>query len=290
MIKLLNANFYRLKKNKIFWLINFISFGLALFNVFHYQSLRGIATLDRIITEYMTLYLGIFVAFFVSIFTGIEYSDGTIRNKVISGHKRTHIYLANLIVGIVVGLIAEFIYIFTVFVIGKDSYGELQMMSLPKIILYTILVVIAFCSIYNLISILCANMSMSIVMCIIICVFMFVANGIVSSKVRTSKYVYDYTNLSETSDIIELNQKEKILNPNYPSENTMRIYKLIYFLMPTGQADAVNTVCSESSKYGDEDIKNIYKENLDEMPVYSVALIMVSNIVGIYLFKRQEIK
>ena len=42
--------------------------------------------------------MGLVAAVFISLFVGSEYSDGTIRNKLVVGHSRMRIYLANLIV------------------------------------------------------------------------------------------------------------------------------------------------------------------------------------------------
>lgn len=287
MIRLLKANFYKLKKDNIFWLINFISFGLALFALYRFQSFRGIITLDRIATDLITSYLGIFIAFFVAIFVGKEYADGTIRNKIISGHKRTHIYLANLIVCVIAGLISELIYIFTIFLIGKNMYGQLQMMSLLKIILYTILIIIAYCSIYNFLAMLCANLSISIVVCIIAFVLMFVINATISQKIYISKYlpnviIYDETGPMQLTD-------EKRPNPNYPSKQKMRIYKSIYFLTPNGQASTIYSACTERI-IDDEEQEDIIRQTLIEMPIYSICIILILNIAGICLFKRQEIR
>ena len=42
--------------------------------------------------------MGLVAAILTSMFIGSEYSDGTIRNKLVVGHSRMRIYLANLIV------------------------------------------------------------------------------------------------------------------------------------------------------------------------------------------------
>ncbi len=101
MIQLFNATFYKLKKEKIFILVILMSFGLALFEVYRYRT-HGIITIDRIATEYMAIYFGIVMAFFVTIFVGKEYTEGGIRNKIIWGSKRSHIYLTNLMISIFV--------------------------------------------------------------------------------------------------------------------------------------------------------------------------------------------
>ena len=285
MFKLLNANFYKLKKDKIFLVMILISFVLSLFAVYRYQSMVDSIVIDRIITEYMANYFGIIIAIFISVYVGKEYTGGTIRNKIISGHKRMHIYLANLIISIFAGLVLEAIYIGTVLLFGTKIYGNLQqLMSLGEIFLYTILIVTVYCSIYNLITMFCSDASIALVVCIILFVTMFVVNSIVSQKVNTSRYIVSTYYDEQGQHVID-----KQPNPNYPEERELRIYKKIYFLIPTGQADVVHMACSESSIIDEEKVNKI-KENLAEMPIYAVGLILVSNIVGLYFFKRQEIR
>lgn len=101
MFKLLSANLSRLKKEKVFWAVILFMFGLGLFFVlssynetFRYNSS---ISLDKKLFEY-SLVIGCCTAVFCSIFTGTEYSNGTIRNKLIVGHTRSAVYLANWII------------------------------------------------------------------------------------------------------------------------------------------------------------------------------------------------
>ena len=130
MIKLLKAEFYRLKKDKVFLLLIIITCVLALFTLYKYFDNSGIITLDRIMVEYLYMYFGIFIAFFVSMYVGKEYTEGFIRNKIVVGHKRRDIYLSNLIICIAVGLIVNIIYIGIVFLVGTKIFGELQKLNL----------------------------------------------------------------------------------------------------------------------------------------------------------------
>lgn len=128
MIKLLRANFARLFRNKIFQLALIITVGLNIFVVVtNYNQMQqypefydlesvtdGEAFSDASdpdeLVEYMkevnsheslmftTPLMHIFIVpVIIGLFLGIEYSDGTIRNKLIVGHRRRDVYLANLI-------------------------------------------------------------------------------------------------------------------------------------------------------------------------------------------------
>lgn len=101
MIKLLNAGFERLRKNKIFWLLITFTIGLALILIFtQYSDMKEyneVKKIEQLILNY-SMMMGIVIAIFTSLFLGVEYSDGTIRNKISIGHKRINIYLSNLII------------------------------------------------------------------------------------------------------------------------------------------------------------------------------------------------
>ena len=102
MSKLLSANFTRMKKAKVFWvcLIFMIGFGLFLI-ISRYVQFKRFDMMDSAYIEgsllSYTVVMGIVFAVFTSLFIGTEYNDGTIRNKLIVGHTRVNVYLANLI-------------------------------------------------------------------------------------------------------------------------------------------------------------------------------------------------
>lgn len=81
MFKILKADFFRLKKDIIFFLFIFITIGIAGFSLFNSYNSWSV-TLDNLVNKFI-LFIGFFIAIFVSIFVGKEYSEGIIRNKVI---------------------------------------------------------------------------------------------------------------------------------------------------------------------------------------------------------------
>lgn len=286
MDKLLKAEFYRLKKDKVFLIFIIITIALALFTLYKYfDGLRELIALDRIITEYLYMYFGIFIAFFVSIIVGKEYTEGFIRNKIITGHKRTSIYLANLILCVVAGIIANLVYTTIVFFIGTKLFGTLQILSLQKIITYSSLIIIVYCTIYNLITMLCKDSSVSLVTCIIVYIIMFVVMMFISTKLMEKPF----TKITKYNMQGDIEFYSEDVNPNYPGETAMNIYKVINYLLPTGQASVLQNACTEILDFDEEQI-NERNQYLSQMPIYAIFEIVFLNIVGIFLFERQELK
>ena len=286
MNKLIKAEFYRLKKDKLFLLLIIITCGIASFTLYKYFDTHSkILTLDRITVEYLYMYFGIFIAFFVSIYVGREYTEGFIRNKVIVGHKRSNVYLSNLIICILVGVILNIIYISIVFLIGNKLLGELQNLGLFQIIIISSLTIAVYCTIYNFITMLCKDTSISLVSCIIIFIIMFVTTMFVYTKLMESPYIKT-TQYNEKGEI-EFSSKE--INPDYPSKTTLKIYQVINSILPTGQASILQNACSEMIEPDEYEIEQ-RKQYLNEMPIYAISEIVLLNILGILIFKRQELK
>lgn len=270
MYKLLKAGLFRLRKDIIFWIFTFFTLGIAGFTLFRYNPNEYI--LDRFVNEFI-MYIGIFIAIFVSIFVGKEHSEGIIRNKIIVGHKRINIYLSNLIISVITTIFYELIYLILMLIIGIPLFGKLQMpvSEFAMSILNIFLVIIAYCSIFNFITMLSSEVTISTTICIIIFIVMFVIVSALSLTVNTSKYITD-TFWDEQGQPHIISQE---LNPNYPGEEKIKIAKTIYYFIPQGQAN---------------DIANGKTEDLSEFPIYSIALIVLVNLGGIYSFNKKELK
>ena len=99
MRNLLRANFSRLWKSKALWLC---AAGAFAFSAAFLLGLRadpeGGTTLDEAFGQVFP-FLPLLYAAFLSLFLGVEYQDGTLRNKIIAGHARWKVYAASLLSG-----------------------------------------------------------------------------------------------------------------------------------------------------------------------------------------------
>lgn len=129
MSKLLRANFLRLRKDKYFWIgmIAMILYGV-IDSVGQYRNLKVYdmsVTFDTVFFA-SHIIIGMLIAAFVSLYVGTEYSDGTIRNKLMVGCNRRDIYLSNFITCAAAGAFMNFAYMFTACITGIPLFGFLR--------------------------------------------------------------------------------------------------------------------------------------------------------------------
>ena len=161
-----------------------------------------------------------------------------------------------------------------VFIIGIPLYGKLQMPLSQFVIsiINTVLIIIAFCSIYNVITMVCSDITISTTICILLFVALFIIDGAIGYSIldiepTIKQYVYD-----EQGNRSVVSEEP---NPNYPGDAKYNLMKAVYLLNPESQA----------TKVQGRDV-----EYTSEMPIYSIALILVMNIGGIYIFSRKQLK
>ena len=288
MYKLLNASFSRLRKNKIFLGLVILTIIIAAFMLISeyldkvkYSSVFGISsnTTDILLTNFINI-IGFFIAIFTSLFVGAEYSDGTIRNKIVAGHSRKNIYLSNLIVSIVVGLILEFIYLIIISIVAIPLLGSIQMTfsQLAVILLDIIMIIIVYSSIFNFIALICSNITISTVSSLLLILIMFVIDMLLSPTANSTEYIQKNIVMDEQGNITY----EIVKNEDYSGKIIQTTCKTIINFNPVSQAIEIS---GNKIEMNEEDFNN-----LKRYPLYSLGLIIIITAIGIYLFNIKELK
>lgn len=167
MHKLLSANLRRLWLNKAFWvtviLMASIEGLLCLL-----LSKQGPLPVDVVL--FLSLQsIGILASVFLSLFLGTEYSDGTIRNKLIVGHKRVNIYLASFITGVIAITIIYFAGVLTGCVMGLTSFAPpshgIGQIAIAGVIGW--LASVSYVSIFTLVGMISSSKSKTSIFCIL---------------------------------------------------------------------------------------------------------------------------
>lgn len=237
MSKLLNANFMRLKKSKIFWSAAIFMTGLALLMIYsNYKAMsEGYeVTLEGTLFAFTT-FMGMVIACFVSLFTGTEYSDGTIRNKIIIGHSRVEVYMANLITSMIGSVILALIYIF-VYVGGSLPItgwfvGEMKI-TLGSLGCALLLCAV-FSAIFTFIAMLNQNKAVVAVISLIVSLVILFAGSYLKNILAEPEYYEGVVYMTEEG---VMERDKKIKNSRYIEPGLQRdIYEFLDEFLPGGQ-------------------------------------------------------
>ena len=137
-------------------------------------------------------------------------------------------------------------------------------------ILNAFLIIIAYCSIFTFITMLCSEITVSITACTLIFISIVVAQMTTGYTANLTPYITN-TYYEDGQEYIVSQEP----SPNYPGEKIVKRAKMVYLSLPQGQA---HKIASGDTRY------------LYEMPMYSIILIGATNIIGVYLFNRKELK
>lgn len=280
MRKLLSANLARLWKSNIFWALEVVCF---VFGVFVY-ALVAINThnLGQGWLEYNAhayfyfpiLFIAVVIAIFSCFFIGTDYSDGTIRNKLIVGHSREGIYLSYLMVTAAVAILLVAGYWLAVFAVGLPFSGsavithvELQ----PWRMMNFVLVIIEYAALFVLLSMLHSNKARNVAISLLVAASVIVMGMLLYSRYAEPEFVNQVVVLPDGG--LELIQG--VANSQYLSGITRTVVKWFTLIFPSG-----SVMLNLDRNFG-FDWRN---------PMISVILIVIVTAIGMRLLKKKDIK
>ncbi|MDF2539427.1 MAG: hypothetical protein K0S76_2448 [Herbinix sp.] len=277
MNKLLSANFARLWKNKVFWIgtaAMFIWTALVLITE-HQATLKVpqyVRTLDVYFFKY-ALITGGLCAVFTSLFVGTDYGDGTIRNKIIIGHTRKNIYLSNMTVCVVAGLVMSASSILAILTIGVPLFGwfDNNMMILVYLII-SMFMITAFVSVYTLTSMLNQNKASAVAVAFLVFLAILLLAGYCYNKLSEPKMTSGGVVITTDNGIV---LSEEYPNPYYVSGNIRAIYEFVVDFLPSGQSIIISSMEVDRPLW---------------MLLYSLIITTLTTITGIFIFKRKNLR
>lgn len=279
MSRLLCADFAKLKKNRFFWLciIGMIGFGLFM-KIMEYITMQQYADeappLDSMLSVY-SMVIGFLTAAFVSLFVGTEYSDGTIRNKIIIGHSRAAIYFSNLITCSAAGFFMCLAYLLPALAAGIPLCGikTADFRYLAGMILCSFIMTLAFTSLCTLVGMLCQNKAMTAVITILSVCLLFVASVYISAKLNEPETYPEISAFADDGSVIDARD---VPNPGYVRGTQRQIYEFLDEFLPTGQSVILTR--------GDKGASFLL------MSAYSAGITAVAAGMGIFIFRKRDIK
>ena len=239
MRKLLSASFARLWRNKEFWVCMCFMLAFAIGTMLNAcrMAIRDASLYQqssRCLDDYyfqFALVIGFFCAIFSGLFLGTEYSDGTLRNKIVVGHTRTDIYLSNLLVSFVSTL--SFLPAWMVgALVAVPTLGLWQ--SPPAMLLVYLLIALLFIAVFSAIftavAMLCSSKAYTVVISMLLFLGLLIVSAYVDNKLNEPEMT---NNVVITENGMEMGAPQP--NPDYLSGTKRAVYEFVNDLLPTGQ-------------------------------------------------------
>lgn len=277
MNKLLAANFSRMLKNEMFWMgiIFMVGMGILL-PVSHYRSMMEDGYTMKIDNGFFAgaVYIGTAMSIFCSLFVGTEYSDGTIRNKIVAGQKRTVIYLSNLITCVVAGGLMCAASFLTYLCVGLPLLGTFEGESKTVVLLVLCVFILsaAYSAIFTLVAMLNQNKAIVAVICILSAFVLMFSGTYITSRLNEPEMRDSYTYMDDTGNIVI---DEAQPNPYYIGGTKREVYEALLDFLPGGQSIQIANQSAEKPWL---------------LMLYSGIIIAGATGAGLLLFRKKDLK
>lgn len=277
MTKLLNANFARLRRSRTFWGIGAVLLILSAMTALQ----TGSALLDNwrrgmevTVDSYYFTFAPILIplcALFISLFLGTEYSDGTMRNKLVVGHGRGGIYLANFLCCFSGCCVYLLLWLLGAALLPLRT-GPLEM-GFGGFVVYTLVALgftAASAALFTLIGCLCSNKTYTVVLALIVCVALLLLASGLNNRLEE---LPTHGGMAYIDG--EFILQEETPNPLYLSGPMRLICQVLLELLPTGQ-----TILMEDASI-EQPLRQI---------VLSLLLTVVTTGIGVRAFSKKNMK
>lgn len=250
-------------------------FGILLaasaYKTYHKYGLES--SLGRSLFAYGHL-IGILASVFSGLFLGTEYSDGTIRNKLIAGHKRLSVYLSGLFLNLSASILMILSFQLALFVTGTLLLGIGVFSVDADFLLFHLaggfLLTAAYCAIFTFISMLVQKRAVASVVAILTSFLLLFAGAIVMSRLAEPEYWENYNITAGTEEVVKTELEP---NPHYLRGTERKVYEFLFDFLPGSQS------------------LRLSEGGLLQWPplLYSLLLTIFFTCVGSLLFKRKNL-
>ncbi len=284
MSRLFASTFFRMLKKFVFWILLICMFAYGVYSASNAASeARAGFALDGCVFEFAP-FMGLVAAIFISLFIGSEYSDGTIRNKLVVGHSRMQIYLANLIVCSLACMLISLAYVAGIIMVGSSKGGELltETSIITMCLICSIFVSVAFTSIMTMLAMLNTNKAGNVVVSMILALVLLVSSSYIYQRLGEQEMYDNYVSVNEVGIPTQV---EQLPNPLYIDGTPRAVLEVVNDLLPSGQAMQLADAF---------DASGITNKSIENAPYrwmgYSLLVIVLTSGMGIALFRRKEIR
>ena len=277
MSNLLAANIRRLRKEKLLWIFIGAMLLSSIFMVVMGGNISIGRNLDHPLDFYYfrtMMYAGILYAAFISLFGGTEFSDGTLRNKLIVGHTRKNVYLADLLTNYVAvtGIFLAWLIgsMAGIPILGTWSVGIGGWIIDSLVILF---LGFASASLYTLLSHCITSKAACAVWSILLELAQLLTASYFYNALCEPETTYSYSQI--TANGIEYG--DVIPNPSYVTGTMRDVYEWILNILPDGQILKVGLDYAELT-------------NQAILICISIVLVVIISFIGCVLFEKKDLK
>lgn len=274
MSNLLRANFYRLKRDGMFWscMLTVLACAIGFMVLWCLEDAEKgfVRDLDTFYFR-LSAAMGFFYAMFTCLFLSVEYGEGTIRNKLAVGHTRREVYLSHFLTVFLASLCIAAAWL-AGGLAGAPFLGFLTLGPAGTALCLLIVVgfTAAFSAIYTFIGMLNDRRSATV-----ITISVWLALLLVSSFFENALYEPEFSNpIMVFQDGVQM-VGEQTPNPYYISGLQRAVYEFIVDFLPTGQSSS---------------LQNIKLDHPVRMLLSSAFITAVTTLSGLALFERKDLK
>ena len=274
MLDLLRASFFRLRKNRSFLLLAafMVLIGIAI-PLKHLLSHDTEWILDFSFFTYMLLE-SVLAAVLTALFVGGEYSDGTMRNKLIAGHRRSSIYLTNLITCTAAGILLCVAHIVPHAVLGLLTCRfEAAAGVVFCYIGLSFALTAAFAALFTMIAMLCRSKSHTTAACILLSVLLLLWGVQITSALNEPEVFPAYTYVDTATGTAT--EQPAMRNPNYLSGTKRQVYVFLRNFTPGGQALQIAGMSADTP---------------GRLALYDGVILLAATGCGLAVFRRRNLK
>jgi hypothetical protein len=181
------------------------------------------------------IYVGAVMAIFSGFYIGSDYSDGTIRNKINVGCTRSNIYLANLVVIVITGILFTITHMVASVFVGLPFLGELIWQALAPVgwrLLTGLIVILCYAAIFTFFAMQDSNKSRSLIISFVLALVIILGGlyvyGSLQEPELTSRMV-----MQEDGSFL---RQEGFPNSRYIDGTARTVYTFVNACIPSAQA------------------------------------------------------
>lgn len=276
MVKLLNADLARLKKDKGFLLILLGTLVLVIASVvpapWNSMSFDSEKTYVDDVLFQLIPYLPFLCTLVSGLFLGAEFEENAIRNKLIVGHTRRGVYFSAYLTTAVASLALLAALLLGAGVSGWLCYRDFRMASgqLACLILCCVLDTLVFSAI-------CVGFVMNIsrkstIFLTLFFLAMLYSASFFGARLNEAEMTYDGVTITLDGGV---QLGDLIPNPAYVAGRTRKVFELLYDLLPTGQTIQLN---------------NGEFDRIFRWAPLSAGMLAVSTVVGYLPFRKRDLR